>query len=567
MARDFDFKGVGQADFTNANQMVAQARMAWDNALKMAQDTLADTNKAVSNRNEALLQDYMNSIPQDQWGTAEANVAVDNAFEKVKELTGGMYDAKVMNTYRDNRGTELLQRQANDLTVKKQAQDWIKENENYQIIQLAETLPQLEAIVNNPELKDTPAFAEATAQLEAINEQFGANPHWASRVNDRITAISTDREKAKEALIQAQLTSHLPDIKTLADKFIDVEERRSMLTLPEDADDATKANYETELTALQADSASLQALLKPYTDNFGAGRIHQIIDELRAKRAKGRLKSAETQSKIGLNNARGTASLVNAKTGETRAENDFTLGTQGNEIKAYEAYVDAGDKIAKQESAEAKVNAEFTLTRGRTYGLPDDYIKAMMGTDGKIKPSRALEVINTYVNNASKVVNKLPNTKFSYNEWLKQPSTVNAVTNFKKEASGHDTIIMNYVKDYIANNRHLSDFEKIALFNEGLNGARSRITPYDSGKIGGFIANSFVGEDTLNKGIAEFLNQTKTQQYNKNLKNAQDIVEGMINLASASEGISNVDFLALHQNAFNQNHILPYLPAHFKRKK
>ena len=185
---DIVWQNLPQTNFNDSNQLMQVALQAWDNAYKTAQGTLADVNKAVNNRNEAQIQAFINSIPKDNWlGSQEA---INDKIAQVATQSGNMFDPKVLETYRDGRGTTLLQRDKDrlDYNQHKRAEEEavFKQSAN---TYAREWLADKSAYTNPKEL-ESHIVTKSQELLEA-----GADPEIVALATQIARATATDNAK------------------------------------------------------------------------------------------------------------------------------------------------------------------------------------------------------------------------------------------------------------------------------------------------------------------------------------------------------------------------------------
>lgn len=270
------WQNLPQTNFTDSNQMTALAMQAWDNALKTAQTTVANASDSIKNQNEAKLQQFINSIPKEDWQASQEQI--NDEIAKVASQTGNMFDPKVIEAYRDGRGNTLITRDNTRLQNEENALALGNK-------QLADNVDKtVQKLISYDEIIDTATgqdSLEAQTAKAHLMEQLAKDPVFGGYVNQAYTKTQTEYLTQKDQLTTAQMLPDMPDITTLSGQLYDALSKRSSLTAP--SDDATqeqKQAYQDQLAKLNEIIQTTSGLLKPYQERYGEGKVNQVFEKV-----------------------------------------------------------------------------------------------------------------------------------------------------------------------------------------------------------------------------------------------------------------------------------------------
>lgn len=110
MARVIGFQPVAKTDFSDGNALFSDGIKNMALAFKQAKDTIDETGQAIRDRNNAILNSYINGIKAEDWDKPETQVAINNMVKTVSDNTANMVDlGKVFDTI-DKRQSVLVDR-------------------------------------------------------------------------------------------------------------------------------------------------------------------------------------------------------------------------------------------------------------------------------------------------------------------------------------------------------------------------------------------------------------------------------------------------------------------------
>lgn len=206
MARIIEFRPIQQANFSDSNQALALSYDQYDKAIKQANSVADYFNQVVNNRNEAEIQGYINSIPQDEWQARQGEI--DAKIAQIAEQSGNQFDPKVINTYRDLRYPTLLERDTKEMahTTAKQvfgAEQLAWANRAKEYAKTPEEMAQIDAILekySNPQTQAQAHAVQDTLATEIFNNQ-------------------TNKLQAEQGLVKARLFDELPAFENTVQKL------------------------------------------------------------------------------------------------------------------------------------------------------------------------------------------------------------------------------------------------------------------------------------------------------------------------------------------------------------
>lgn len=192
MARTITFQPTAQTNFSDGNQMFSDAIKNMGLAFNKADAVVNDFGQAVRERNNAVLNSFINNISRDDWNKPETQVALHNMIKDVATNTSNMVDyGKVFDTIDKRQGVltdrhnAQLENQVNGL-VAQTKQDAYDANNLYN---LGKFLNGLEP--TNPHFTKT-----QTQYRDALSS---ANPTVINSANDKaVQSLIDDQKKATE---------------------------------------------------------------------------------------------------------------------------------------------------------------------------------------------------------------------------------------------------------------------------------------------------------------------------------------------------------------------------------
>lgn len=90
MGREIHWNNVAPADFTSANQMFKYQHDLQQQSVKAFDEAVAKATKAVEDRNNALVNQYINSFGLEDWNKPETKQNIDNFIQDIHQSSGGM---------------------------------------------------------------------------------------------------------------------------------------------------------------------------------------------------------------------------------------------------------------------------------------------------------------------------------------------------------------------------------------------------------------------------------------------------------------------------------------------
>lgn len=134
MARTIDFKGVAQADFSDANQAFLLASNALDNAIKSGKQTVKEFNDTVVANNDAVIKEFINSIPKEDWHNRQEDI--NQFINQISNQSGKMFSRSAVADYKDNRLGVLQKQDEATMTHLEKEQKHQEFDENVQVNKL-----------------------------------------------------------------------------------------------------------------------------------------------------------------------------------------------------------------------------------------------------------------------------------------------------------------------------------------------------------------------------------------------------------------------------------------------
>lgn len=278
---DIVWNPLPQTNFTGSNQMTQLAMQAWDDAFKRAEDTLKNANSAITNRNEADIASFINSVPKELWGTEESNKLIDDYIATTAKKTGNMFDPKVIEAYRDGRGSTLLARDNARLQNEESTLAW----QNKQLADSADKTAQ-ELVVYDSVIQNTAnPIEQQQAQIakDALLERIYSDSVFAGLVEQAKTKQLTDRYLAHDKLADAQMLPDVSAITSLSSQLYEAHIQKTQLLQNPPSANATqeqKEAYQAKLTKVNEAISTTSGLLETYKERHGAGKVTQVYDKL-----------------------------------------------------------------------------------------------------------------------------------------------------------------------------------------------------------------------------------------------------------------------------------------------
>lgn len=403
---DIVWQNLPQTNFNDSNQLMQVALQAWDNAYKTAQSTLTDVNKAVNNRNEAQIQAFINSIPKDNWlGSQEA---INDKIAQVATQSGNMFDPKVLETYRDGRGTTLLQRQNDELASDEMALNWQNKQLEDDATKTAQALYHYNKTIQN--VTDPEEREQLEQNKNSILERLLQDPAFAERTQTKLdglnlsaTETQTKLLTSKDSLAEAEMLSDMPTIEVVGGRLAEIEIQLQLL--PKSKKDRTEAQKEL-YDNLTAEKETYKPIVSALSDKYG-NRVHNKFNNIVSTALENYSKKEKENRKIDNDTIRANATITtanaaaqNADTGAYRAK-VYATDTEADNIRAdnqLELNTAIAAAKAAHEAQELALKEQNLTSKGK--GKDSDTLVKMYGdnakTDGKLNTGYINSQFNKY---------------------------------------------------------------------------------------------------------------------------------------------------------------------------
>lgn len=270
------WQNLPQTNFTDSNHMTQVAMQAWDNALKTAQDTVANAGASIKNQNEAKLVQFINSIDKDHWQASQEQI--NDTIAQMANQTGTMFDPKVIEAYRDGRGNTLIARDNTRLQNEEMTLTWDNKQQTDLANKTVQELIYYDEVIKNSTGQDK---IDAQTAKDTLMEKIATDPIFAGRVTQDYVKQHTDHLTNQDKHTDAQMLPDMADITTLSAQLYDAISKKSLLTPPsENATQEQKQAYQTNVNHLNEIIQTTSALLKPYSKQYGEGKINQVYKQV-----------------------------------------------------------------------------------------------------------------------------------------------------------------------------------------------------------------------------------------------------------------------------------------------
>ena len=186
MARTIDYRPLSQTDFSNVNALLRSGADTLDRAFKTGQDTLIATNKAIEDRNTALVNQFINNISIDDLNKPETQYAISNFIKDIDNNTGATVNHTAINDALDKRYGTLQSRKLLDQEFDLATDKYNKTKEE----SVAETLTKgliANGITDFKGVKDSPDFNTLTPI-----EQYGIMSRLNKHNSGELERLATD---------------------------------------------------------------------------------------------------------------------------------------------------------------------------------------------------------------------------------------------------------------------------------------------------------------------------------------------------------------------------------------
>lgn len=179
MARVIGFQPVARTDFSDGNALFSDGIKNMALAFKQAKDTIDETGQAVRDRNNAVLNSYINGISLEDWNKPETQTAIHNMVKHMSDNTSNMVDLdKVFSTI-DKRQSVLVDRsnaqlenQVNNL-VAQSKQDIFDASKLFAIKQQLKHTPENEVGREDKVYAFNEAFSKANPTVQQLVRDLG----------------------------------------------------------------------------------------------------------------------------------------------------------------------------------------------------------------------------------------------------------------------------------------------------------------------------------------------------------------------------------------------------------
>lgn len=159
--RDINWNNTAPADFTSANQLFKYQHDLQQQSVKAFDDAITNATKAIEDKNNALVNQYINSIGLEDWNKPETQQSINNFIQKMNNTSGGMMNHNAITDTLDKRQGVLQNREIlnHDYGLSKIKHDNAIEDE---------LVKELVGIgVTTDKLREDPRFINASPEVQS----------------------------------------------------------------------------------------------------------------------------------------------------------------------------------------------------------------------------------------------------------------------------------------------------------------------------------------------------------------------------------------------------------------